>query len=86
MFIFLAHHLLPSFVSLVPDEGVEGWLIHANPHDACDSLDPPPEPPSYKRKSILLARRYNCTFTEKAIFAQKAGESSYEVAYDYIAW
>lgn len=60
----------------IPDDGVEGWLVHARPHDACGTVDSPPEPPQFKRSSILLARRFNCTFADKALNAQNAGYSA----------
>lgn len=46
-----------------------------NPPDACSKLNPPPSYIStkYFGEWIAVVRRYNCSFTEKVLNAQRAG-------------
>ena len=62
-----------SFLPAVPDDGLEGWLLYANPADACHKLERPPSSPVNRKPWIVMARRFNCTFEEKAIHAEAAG-------------
>ena len=57
----------------VPDDGVEGWLLYAEPDDACSPLKPPLKTTVNKKPWIVMARRFNCTFGEKASNAEAAG-------------
>ncbi|KAG9461416.1 E3 ubiquitin-protein ligase RNF167 [Eleutherodactylus coqui] len=70
---------LPAqFGSPLPLDGLRGYIIHADPHNACTPIKPPPA----KNNTIFIAliRRYDCNFDIKVLHAQQSG---YDVAVVY---
>jgi len=65
-----------SWSADIPDIGIEGWILYAKPHNACGPVVPPPKSPVIKKPWILMARRYDCRFIDKAQYAQQAGYSA----------
>lgn len=68
---------LGNWAAPIPENGIEGWLVHAEPKNACLPLRRATTPPGWiSRPWIVLARRHNCSFDEKARHAQNAGYSA----------
>lgn len=57
-------------------EGIEGWLMYANPPQACGPIEAPPKSSVNTKPWIVLAKRHNCTFGDKAQAAEDAGYSA----------
>lgn len=58
-------------VPLAP-EGVRGYLMEAEPANACHPIEGP-RPGNGSLGAIVLIRRYDCTFDLKVLHAQRAG-------------
>ncbi|XP_063786814.1 E3 ubiquitin-protein ligase RNF167 [Pseudophryne corroboree] len=64
---------LPSlFGSSLPIEGLRGYVIQAEPTNACTLITPPPATDN-KTVFIALIRRYECNFDIKVLHAQLSG-------------
>lgn len=64
---------LPAmFGSSLPLDGLKGYLVEAEPADACLPILPPP---GMNNKTVFFAliKRYNCNFDTKVLHAQQAG-------------
>lgn len=64
-----------SFGPPIPLEGFKGLAVAVTPPDACVLPSPPPSSISTKYFGpwIAVVRRYNCSFTDKVLNAQRAG-------------
>ena len=69
-----------SFGGELPHHGLRGYLVGANPQNACDPIDPPPTLKNYTGLWIVLIRRYDCNFLDKVREAQNA---NYDAAIIY---
>ncbi|KAJ8687155.1 hypothetical protein QAD02_022949 [Eretmocerus hayati] len=65
---------LPArFGGIIPDEGIKGVVVYADPPYACQDIKAPPVSPDYDGYNwIVLISRGNCTFEAKIRNAQKA--------------
>ncbi|XP_063394142.1 E3 ubiquitin-protein ligase RNF13 [Cydia fagiglandana] len=62
-----------AFGAKLPDDGLRGLLVRAEPADGCAPLARPPPADNFTDKWIVLIARYNCTFDVKIRNAQAAG-------------
>ncbi|KAM3926087.1 E3 ubiquitin-protein ligase RNF167 isoform 2-T2 [Leptodactylus fuscus] len=64
---------LPAqFGSLLPGDGLRGYVIHAVPENACSLITPPPVKDN-TTIFIALIRRLDCNFDVKVLNAQRSG-------------
>ncbi|EFN74498.1 RING finger protein 13 [Camponotus floridanus] len=61
-----------KFGGIIPSEGIKGMAVYANPANACQEIQGPPNNTDYHGNWIVLIRRYNCSFEVKVRNAQKA--------------
>jgi len=53
---------------------LQGYVVYANPANACDPLEPPPQStPDAAMNFILVASRLDCNLREKMLNAKNAG-------------
>lgn len=62
-----------TFGAPLPLSGFKGYATYVTPHNACTVPAPPPKDPNYNGYWIGIVRRYNCTFVQKILNAQRAG-------------
>ncbi|XP_053149181.1 E3 ubiquitin-protein ligase ZNRF4-like, partial [Hemicordylus capensis] len=68
-FVALPSHFGPS----LQHEGLLGYVIEAQPANACHPIEAPPSLNGSFIAFIALIRRYDCPFTTKVLHAQRAG-------------
>lgn len=61
-----------SFGSILPQSGLRGLIVGANPRNACAPIEPPPVLEDYTGRWFVLIRRYDCNFVDKVRYAQLA--------------
>jgi len=69
-----------SFGGDLPHHGLRGYLVGANPQNACEPIEPPPNLKNYSGHWFVLIRRYDCNFVDKVREAQNA---NYDAAIIY---
>ena len=61
-----------SFGRILPSNGLRGYVVGANPKNACAPIEPPPKLDNYTGNWFVVIKRYDCNFVDKVRQAQIA--------------
>jgi len=73
MTVQLYYDMPSAFGPHLPPDGIEGYIVYADPDDACKTILPPPKTNHSSVLWFVLIRRKGCNFDQKVRMAQNSG-------------